>query len=250
MERTNNAIADLREQVNIAYDTIAEKGGEVPEHRSLVNLPEAIGTVKPKLEDFTATDNGTYTPSEGFDGFGKVNVDLRGKVKVNSFRVTNDCMNEEGRWEGDVLIDTSNCTSFLGIFQGNTKIKQLECQHWNTNKITTLTSAFQGCTSIKELDLSNWNVDNVTNFMQTFIQCTNLEYVKGLENWHTTDKVSTYQYTFQNCYKLKELNLTNWCAGGLPSSSYITGFLINCYELTTLIGVLQLKKYQQVILVV
>ena len=124
----------------------------------------------------------------------------------------------------------------MGIFQGNTKIKQLECQHWNTNKITTLSSAFQDCTSIKELDLSNWNVDNVTNFMQTFLQCTNLEYIKGLENWHTTDKVSTYQYTFQNCYKLKELNLTNWCAGGLPSSSYITGFLINCYKLTTLIG--------------
>lgn len=45
MELTNNAIADLREQVNIAYDTIAEKGGEVPENRSLVNLPEAIGSI-------------------------------------------------------------------------------------------------------------------------------------------------------------------------------------------------------------
>lgn len=46
MELTNNAIADLREQVNIAYDTIAEKGGEVPENRSLVNLPEAIGSIE------------------------------------------------------------------------------------------------------------------------------------------------------------------------------------------------------------
>ena len=235
MELTNNAIADLREQVNIAYNTISEKGGEIPEERSLVNLPEAIGSVKPKLEDLTATDNGTYTPSDGFDGFGKVNVDLRGKVKVSSFKVTNYCINEEGRWEGDVLIDTSNCTSFANIFQYNTKINQLDCQDWNTSKITSLQNAFGGCTSIKELDLSNWNTDNVTTFGQTFLQCTNLEYIKGLENWNT-DKVTNYQYIFQNCYKLKELNLTNWYAGGLPSSGYITGFIINCYELTTLIG--------------
>ena len=51
MELTNNAIAELREQVNIAYDTIAEKGGEVPEEKSLVNLPGAIGSIKQSTQE-------------------------------------------------------------------------------------------------------------------------------------------------------------------------------------------------------
>lgn len=214
---------------------ITENGEYHPNDYGVDAFSKVDVDVKPKLEEITATDNGTYTPSEGFDGFGKVSVDLRGKVKVNTFKVTNDCINEEGRWEGDVLIDTSNCTNFANIFLGNTKIKQLDCQHWITNKVTNLQNAFWGCTSIKELDLSNWNTDNVTTFGQTFLQCANLEYIKGLGNWNT-DKVTNYQYIFQNCYKLKELNLTNWYAGGLPSSSYITNFITNCYELTTLIG--------------
>ena len=188
---------------------ITENGDYYPQDYEVDAFSKVDVDVKPKLEDLTATDNGTYTPSEGFDGFGKVNVDLRGKVKVNSFKVTNGCINEEGRWEGETLIDTSECTSFLGIFQGNTKIKQL--------------------------DLSNWNVDNVTTCAQIFLQCVNLEYIKGLENWHT-DRVTDYQFIFQNCYKLKELNLTNWYTGGLYSSNYIIGFIANCYELTTLIG--------------
>lgn len=209
----------------------------------LKEINKNIDNVKPavNLEDITITDNGEYTPSEGFDGFGKVNVNLKGKVKVSSFKVTNDCINEEGKWEGDVLIDTSNCTSFSDIFQSNTKIKQLDCQHWITNKVTSLQNAFWGCASIKELDLSNWNVDNVTNFSQTFLHCTNLEYIKGLENWNI-DKVTNYQYIFQNCYKLKELNLTNWYAGGVSSSIYIRDIITNCYELTTLIGGATIEK--------
>jgi hypothetical protein len=46
MELTNNAIAELRDCVDIAYNTIAEKGGEVPEKKSLVNLPDAIGSIE------------------------------------------------------------------------------------------------------------------------------------------------------------------------------------------------------------
>ena len=161
---------------------------------------------KPKLEDLTATDNGTYTPSEGFDGFGKVNVDLRGKVKVTALRVNNDCINSEGRWEGDVWIDTSeidsqitfnNCDNLLYIDTSNwntskctsisfakcSKIKRLDTSKWNTDNVTTFNGAFQGCYELQDIDVTNWNMDNVTNTLSMFNGCSNLVNI-DTTNWN------------------------------------------------------------------
>lgn len=160
MELTNNAIADLREQVNIAYDTIAEKGGEVPEEKSLVNLPEAIGTIKPKLEDLTATDNGTYTPSEGFDGFGKVNVDLNAKLKLASIAngVNNSCINADGEWEYGKLIDWSYLTNVSGAWaSASTNLKKFNYPFMDTSNITSFELCFRRCHSLRWLDIRGWD---------------------------------------------------------------------------------------------
>lgn len=60
IELTQNGIYDV-----IGYD------------RAIVNVRPVVN-----LEDITITDNGEYTCGEGFDGFGKVNVDLRGVFDV------------------------------------------------------------------------------------------------------------------------------------------------------------------------
>lgn len=51
----------------------------------LKEINKNIDNVKPSvnLEDITITDNGEYTCGEGFDGFGKVNVDLKGVFDVS-----------------------------------------------------------------------------------------------------------------------------------------------------------------------
>ena len=67
-------------------DIVITENGEYNPNDYEVDAFSKVGVdVKPKLEDLTATDNGTYTPSEGFDGFGKVNVDLKGIVKPFNF---------------------------------------------------------------------------------------------------------------------------------------------------------------------
>ena len=129
IELTQNGIYDV-----IGYD------------RAIVNVRPVVN-----LEDITITDNGEYTCGEGFDGFGKVNVDLRGKVKVNTFNVTNDCINEEGIWEGARLIDTSECTSFNHIFWQNTKIKKIDISTWNTDKVTNLSGMFGWTSALSEI---------------------------------------------------------------------------------------------------
>ena len=129
IELTQNGIYDV-----IGYD------------RAIVNVRPVVN-----LEDITITDNGEYTCGEGFDGFGKVNVDLRGKVKVYSFQVTNTCINDEGIWEGARLIDTSECTSFNRMFWQNTKIKKIDISTWNTDKVTNLSGMFGWASAISEI---------------------------------------------------------------------------------------------------
>lgn len=185
---------------------ITENGEYHPNDYDVDAFSKVDVDVKPKLEDLTATDNGTYTPSEGFDGFGKVNVDLRGKVKVTTLRVNNDCINSEGRWEGDVLIDTSeinsqitfnNCYNLLHIDTSNwntskctsisfakcSKIKRLDTSKWNTGNITTFNGAFQGCYELQDIDVTNWNMDNVTNTLSMFNGCSNLVNI-DTTNWN------------------------------------------------------------------
>lgn len=212
IELTQNGIYDV-----IGYD------------RAIVNVRPVVN-----LEDITITYNGEYTCGEGFDGFGKVNVDLRGKVKVNSFKVTNDCINEEGRWEGDELIDTSNCTSLANVFNGNTAIKSINVSNWNTSNVTTFGALFYGCrnlseikgienfnvskmtncdgvfrlTAITSLDLNKWDVSQCTTLAQLFREIPNLTNLY-IDQWNTS-KVTNFSNCFLSLPKLKTIDITNW----------------------------------------
>ena len=130
----------------------------------LKEINKNIDNVRPvvNLEDITITDNGEYTCGEGFDGFGKVNVDLKGKVKVTTFKITNDCINEEGRWEGDVLLDTSQVTTIKGLIMDVTKMVDLDTTYWDSTKFTSIFQFLNGCTKCRGINLVNWNVPNLT----------------------------------------------------------------------------------------
>lgn len=128
MELTNNAIAKLRECVDIAYNTIAEKGGEVPENRSLVNLSDAIGSIEqstPTVEEkevnfydykgkrvfsYTTSEAMALTelpvcPSDEFAEFLKWSEDLE-TVKMGLPLDVGACYICPDEWHGIVLIDT------------------------------------------------------------------------------------------------------------------------------------------------
>lgn len=173
IELTQNGIYDV-----IGYD------------RAIVNVRPVVN-----LEDITITDNGEYTPSEGFDGFGKVNVDLRGKVKLPSIPyIGNNCINSEGRWEADVFIDTSLITQLNGKFTSTSKLKYI--------------------------DVSSWDISNVGNLGQLFRSCTALKTIKGIENWNTS-KVNSMGQVFAVCSSLSELNIAKWDVSNVTSMWYM-----------------------------
>lgn len=113
-----------------------------------------------------ATENNReYLPADyGVDAFSKVTTEFSlPKVKVTTFQVNNNCINDEGVWKGEDLIDTSECTTFKNAFNGCDKLKKIKSRGWCTSKITNLENMFSGCNNLLELDVRDWDTSNVTS---------------------------------------------------------------------------------------
>lgn len=141
-------------------DIVITENGEYHPNDYEVDAFVKVGVdVKPKLEDFTATDNGTYTPSEGFDGFGKVNVDLKAKLKFTSISnsVNSSCINADGEWEYGKLIDWSNLTNVSGAWQSASNLKKFNYPFMDTSNITSFELCFRRCSSLSWVDIRGWD---------------------------------------------------------------------------------------------
>lgn len=193
MKTLNEQIERVRELVRKCYGAVFAKGGEVPEvgERNMENLPAAIGSIKSASE----------VP----------------KVKVSSFTVTNNCINEEGRWEGDTLIDTSYVTSLSNIFDSCDLLKELDVSGWDVSNVTQMESTFRFCTSLKYIDVSNWDTSKVKSFTSMFSWSKNMD-VKGLENFDTSSAITVNQM-FVGGLATKVVDFTNWDFSNVTSAS-------------------------------
>lgn len=224
-------------------DTLCDNSIEIKEIEltkngiyDVIGYDKAVVNVKPKLQDITITANGEYTPQDGVDGFSKVTAEFDTsslpKVKVSTFKVTNSCINDEGRWEGEQLIDTSEVTSFLHCFS-DTRIKRLNASNWNVSKVTSMVAMFSACENLETLDLSSWDVSNVKTLQNTFEGCSKLKSINtdgwdtskvvnlggtfsgtpieslDLSHWNTSN-VTNINLMFTLCSKLKRLNTYGW----------------------------------------
>jgi hypothetical protein len=182
MKTLNEQIQRLRDVLHTCYESIARKGGTLPPvgERNMTNLPDAVESVPQEivaeLEELTITANGEYTPQEGVDGFSKVVAEFDTsslpKVKVYRFLVGNACLDENGRWSDNNLIDYS--------------------------AITTLESAFIGCGLLKKIDVKNWQFISAPNvsLFDTFRMCRNLVDIENFEK--ASFSVSSLRRTFQD----------------------------------------------------
>lgn len=239
MRTIHEQIQRLRDVLVTCYKAIKEKGGSIPEEgeRNMTNLPAAVLSIPQThgvLTDLEVTANGVYVPEEGADGFSKVtarfDTSRLPKVKVLSFQVTNDCINEDGRWGGESLIDTSECVSFMNTFLNCTNLEKLDVSNWNVSNITTLQNMFQGCLKLKYLNLKNWDTQKVTTINSAFSNCYELISINGSID---LSNVTVSRYAFMNCYKLETLDLTNWDAS---KDTDMRQLFMNCGSLTSIVG--------------
>lgn len=173
--------------------------------KNIDNVNDSGGT-NANLQELTVTANGEYLPATyNADGFSKVTARFDTgipKVKVSIFRVSNNCIDENGRWEGEYFIDTSECTNFTDFFIDCNKLKRIDV-NLDTSKSTSFYRMFSTCTSLQYINTSNWNTSKVTNMQEMFINCSSLVEI-DTKNWNVSNVTNTY-IMFGNCYKLQSL---------------------------------------------
>ena len=69
--------------------------------------------------------------------------------------------------------DTSNATSFEGMFNG-TKITSFDGSKWKTDINTSIRVMFVNCTSLTTLNLSGWNLNNIKDSYYMLYGCNSL----------------------------------------------------------------------------
>lgn len=180
---------------------ITENGEYNPNDYDVDAFSQVDVDVKPKLEEITATDNGTYTPSEGFDGFGKVNVDLRGKVTPNTIKFNS--------------VDS----------------EKIEFNLVDYSKIKDCNNFIYQCPNLKKVILKGANFKSATAFNRAIYNCVNLELL-DLENAFTENVIDFY-YAFGNNPKLVYINLVGVSA---KSATNINNIFTYNRKLETLVG--------------
>ena len=217
IKELNEKIQRLREVLVTCYKAIKRKGGTIPEagERNMTNLPAAVLSIPQThgvLTELEVTTNGEYLPAKyDADGFSKViarfDTSSLPKVKVTTFKVTNDCIDENGYWNAE-LIDTSAISSFSEVFWNCSNLHSLDVSSWDTSNVTTFERLFQGCSSLQELNTKDWDVGSVTNMLYAFYGCGQLKSL-DVSKWDISN-VTTAAGMFSNCKQLQLLDVSNW----------------------------------------
>lgn len=233
MRTLNEQIQRVKDALVTCYNAIKRKGGTIPEagERTLLNMPAAVLSIPQThgvMTELNVISNGEYLPSDyDADGFSKVTAEFDTsslpKVKVSAFKVTNACINEDGVWEGEQFIDTSECNSMDSSFEG-TPLKRLNASNWNTSKVSVTRTMFNICKSLEYIDATGWDISNITTnrltgMSRTFSQCVALKEIKGIENWIiSSEKTINYEGLFSYCRHLEKLDLSKWNIRPLTTS--------------------------------
>lgn len=126
--------------------------------------------------------------------------------------------------------DTKRLVTADCMFQGCTSLESIDLSSFNIENLNVANSMFQDCTSLKELDLSSFNktIPNLQVANQMFMNCHNLEKI-DLGHMNPMGNLSGM---FAGCYKLKELDLSNFTFTFAISN--MSSMFSECYSLTSL----------------
>ena len=199
---------------------------------------ETGGSEPAVVEALVVTENGTYTPGEGVDGFNPVTVEVPtsgGDLPEEAVVITGDCQyrfaNNGWNWFIDTFgnqITTQNITNFSYMFYYATVLKEIPFElnadssasshdsdsiFFNCYKLITvpkinnlkpsnLSSFFSGCKMLREVPFDlcdNWN----------------WTYIDGLTVSYGGSRI----HTFYNCYSLRSFPM-EFLAHGNPVGSY------------------------------
>ena len=201
-----------------------------------VNVPQR----EPVVESLSVTDNGTYTPSAGVDGFdivevnvpkehhnvvsksitangtynsdgddvwNSVDVNVPEKVAFNFNQLDNVNFHTNGTTIDLTGLDTSTFTSMRNMFYRCEKLKTLDVSHFDTSNVTDMSSMFAVCDMLTALDVSNFDTSQVSDMSRMFANTG----LKALDlTAFDTSNVNNMESMFYNSNRLESLNVSNF----------------------------------------
>lgn len=127
------------------------------------------------------------------------------------------------------MIDTSDMTSFLGMFENCYNLEKIDVSEWNTSNVTSIERTFGGCRSLKEIDVSKWDVSNVTTLRFAFYDCRSLIKPLDVSKWNTSKLNSLYN-TF-SYYPCDTLDVSGWNVSNVENMQSVFGACSNLIKL-------------------
>lgn len=188
-----------------------------------VNVPERV----PVLDTLNVTDNGTYTPSAGVDGYNSVDVNVpKEHHNVVSKSITaNGVYNSTGDevWNRvdvnvpsrEPVLETLNVTEngtytpSSGVDGYNSVTVNVKSGGgFDTTGITTIDNLFRE-TTLKEVNMRLFNFDSVKSQYNLFYNAKNLEKVSFTTQKFPKNCDNTVSM-FEGCTALKDTNVSDW----------------------------------------
>ncbi len=107
-------------------------------------------------------------------------------------------------------VDTSNVISMRGMFRYCSNLTSINWgTHFTTANVKDMSYMFNGDSKLTNLDLTNLNTSNVTTFANMFNGCSLLQNVDLGTNF-ITSTCQDFSYMFSNCAGLTTLDLSNF----------------------------------------
>jgi surface protein len=104
--------------------------------------------------------------------------------------------------------DTANVTSFDNLFDGCSKLENIDVSHFNTSKVQVMYGVFRGCSSLTSVDVSGFDTSNVADMLQMFDGCSSLTNL-DVSNFNTSN-TTRIGFMFGDCSKLTMLDMSHY----------------------------------------
>lgn len=181
MKTLNEQIERLRELVRKCYGAVASKGGDVPyaDMMNMETLPSAIGTIPQEV----------------------VGADV--KIKIPSLgTILTSCIEDNGVWLGERMIDFSILTSLRNLFYSNFSLRKVNFSNLNASNVSDITGIFSHCINVQKIDMQGFIC--AQNSLQDMCCCCYRLYSLNVIGFDAT-KVAHAGSAFDNCSSLRTL---------------------------------------------